>query len=167
MCSRRPKSWTGRSIAPLGRRQIRSQINQRISIQTWWIHGCQRNKDQYNTIMYRNRIHCCFFGQTRASLIKTGPRPISDLHIGVYKYFSGARWVYISTSPAPEKCINISPAPERCFQILPRLFRCGEVYLNISPAPLKYYLSDTSPAPCRECPIWGANIHVSKALRLD
>ena len=46
--------------------------------------------------------------------------------------------------------INIYPAPERCFSILPRLLRRGEVYLNTSPAPDKYfyiYLPDTSPAP--------------------
>src|SRR6218665_3855226 len=41
---------------------------------------------------------------------------------GVYKYFSG-------------------------FSGLSGLSGAGEVYLNISPAPEKYYLSDTSPAP--------------------
>jgi len=44
-------------------------------------------------------------------------------------------------------CKNTSPAPEGVFKYFPGFSGAGEVYLNISPASEKYYLSDTSPAP--------------------
>src|SRR6218665_3043796 len=65
--------------------------------------------------------------------------------------------VYINTSPAsraslaPDKCIYIStsPAPEKCiFKYFSGCFSgAGKVYLNISLAPEKHFLSDISPAP--------------------
>jgi len=50
-------------------------------------------------------------------------------NMGVYKYFSGAKEVYIDTSPAPKKCVKI-------------LLRNGMVYINTSlasPAPEEKY----------------------------
>jgi len=51
--------------------------------------------------------------------------------IGVYKYFSGFSGLGV-------------------FKYFPGFSGAGEVYLNSSPAPEKYYLSDASPAP-RSC----------------
>ena len=51
---------------------------------------------------------------------------------------------------APKNCVKIHVRFRRRKGVLkyfPVFSGAGEVYLNISPAPEKYYLSDTSPAP--------------------
>src|SRR6218665_4193590 len=69
---------------------------------------------------------------------------ISSKISGAYKYFSGfsgAKEVYINTSPAPEKCVKILfRRRNRVYKYFLGLSGAGEVFIYT-------HLSDTSPAP--------------------